>query len=174
MAQASENKKAQPSRRLRMILSLLGAIGLVGIDQLSKQIAVSQLMHSPPIEFFGGIFVLQYAENPGAFLSLGSSFSDPVRFWIFTLGASALLLFATVHLLRGPLNRWNCLALITLVGGGVGNLIDRANLGYVIDFLNLGIGSIRTGIFNIADMAIFLGAAILIIRSGRDEDARQN
>jgi signal peptidase II len=56
------------------------------------------------------------------------------------------------------------LALTLVVGGGVGNIIDRiVNDGVVVDFLNVGIGPIRTGIFNIADMAILLGGAMLVI-----------
>ena len=51
--------------------------------------------------------------------------------------------------------------LTLLIAGGLGNLIDRLVYGYVTDFLNVGIGSLRTGIFNVADMAIMLGVGLL-------------
>jgi signal peptidase II len=54
--------------------------------------------------------------------------------------------------------------LALLIGGGVSNLVDRISRGAVVDFLNLGIGSLRTGIFNVADMAIMSGIALLIVR----------
>jgi signal peptidase II len=61
-------------------------------------------------------------------------------------------------------------ALSLIAGGGLSNLIDRiAHGGYVIDFLNIGLGGLRTGIFNIADVAIMVGAISLIVRSLRHE-----
>jgi len=53
------------------------------------------------------------------------------------------------------------------VAGGASNLIDRVTYGMVIDFMNVGIGSLRTGIFNVADMAIMLGAGILLLEASR-------
>ena len=57
--------------------------------------------------------------------------------------------------------------LLLFLAGGVSNLIDRVTLGRVIDFLNVGIGPLRTGIFNIADMAIIAGVVILIVEGVR-------
>ena len=54
-------------------------------------------------------------------------------------------------------------AVAAIVGGGIGNLVDRVQLGAVRDFLNVGIGSLRTGIFNLADMAITFGGIALIV-----------
>jgi signal peptidase II len=65
-------------------------------------------------------------------------------------------------------------ALGLLLAGGVGNLIDRINQnGHVTDFLNVGIGPVRTGIFNVADMAIMAGAGLLFWLSFRQEQARE-
>jgi signal peptidase II len=73
--------------------------------------------------------------------------------------------------LFGPvLSRLKIVSLSLIAGGGFSNLIDRiANGGYVVDFLNIGLGGIRTGIFNIADMAIMMGGILLIAISLKHE-----
>lgn len=63
-------------------------------------------------------------------------------------------------------------ALALICGGGIGNLIDRVRFdGHVTDFLNLGVGSIRTGIFNVADMALMIGVALFFLAYRRPERA---
>lgn len=143
---------------------LLWIFGLVLIDQGSKYLAIENIQGYPPRLYLGGIFRLEFAINPGAFLSLGSSLSPDVRFWVFIVAVGGFLLGASWVLFRDrTLDRVNAFALSIIVGGGIGNLIDRsarANHG-VVDFLNLGLGDLRTGIFNIADMAIMLGVILL-------------
>jgi len=108
---------------------------------------------------------LQYALNPGGFLSLGGALPESWRFWCFSIASSGVMLaFAGLLLARGKsMTPTAFVALALVLGGGIGNLIDRwTQNGLVTDFLNLGIGPVRTGIFNIADMALCLGALILI------------
>jgi signal peptidase II len=110
---------------------------------------------------------LQLVENPGSFLSLGAALPEHLRFGLFTAAVAMLLIglvwiafFAGV----GPV-RFVALALVA--GGGISNLIDRLLYhGLVTDFLNVGIGSLRTGIFNVADMAILAGALLLVLKLG--------
>ncbi|MCM2281662.1 MAG: signal peptidase II [Bdellovibrionaceae bacterium] len=156
-------------RFVRLTLGALLMIATVGCDQVTKNIAQDRLIDAAPLEYLGGLFTLQYAENTGAFLSFGAGFHPDARFWIFTIGAALLLVPAAIYLLRGPIGWWTCCGLSLLIGGGVGNLIDRATIGYVIDFMNISLGPVRTGIFNIADVAIVIGTAILIFRSRSDE-----
>jgi signal peptidase II len=91
-----------------------------------------------------------------------------LRFALFT-GAVAVLLLGLVgtSLFATRLRPWRFTALALVAGGGISNLIDRLlNDGRVTDFLNVGIGALRTGIFNVADMAILLGALLLILKRG--------
>ena len=103
--------------------------------------------------------------NPGGFLSLGTNLAPDLRFWIFA-GLNAAFLAGIVGTL---VLKWNMrllcfVALILALAGGIGNLIDRVlHNGLVIDFLNLGIGPVRTGIFNVADMALMAGAIALLL-----------
>ena len=68
---------------------------------------------------------------------------------------------------RGGFSRLGQAGLLLFLAGGTSNLIDRVTLGRVIDFLNVGIGQLRTGIFNVADMAIVAGVVILIVEGVR-------
>ncbi len=157
-------------RMRRFALGIFLIAMTVGCDQVTKDIAQDKLASSAPLEFLGGLFTLQYAENTGAFLSFGAEFPPAARFWIFTIGAGLLLVPAAVYMFRGKIGLWTCLGLSLLIGGGVGNLIDRASVGYVIDFMNIGIGPVRTGIFNVADVAIVIGACLLVFRSRPEDD----
>lgn len=147
---------------------ILWILGLIGFDQATKFLAQAYIRDYPTRVYLGGIFRIEYAENSGAFLSLGAALSQETRFWIFVVAVGAFLVGAIWVLFREKsLDRTTAFSLSVIVGGGVGNLIDRIfrpNHG-VVDFLNLGIGQIRTGIFNVADMAIMLGVILLAVKS---------
>jgi signal peptidase II len=151
-------------KRLTIILSLL--LVTVGADQFTKY-AVRTYLHSPGnFHYFYNCIVLEHAENSGAFLSLGSTLANNTRFWIFTISVAVFLAGALVFLIqKRAMGRWNTIAVTLLIAGGLGNLIDRITRGTVTDFINLGIGPLRTGIFNIADVAIVVGVAILMFFS---------
>jgi signal peptidase II len=111
---------------------------------------------------------LQLTENPGSFLSLGASLPQQLRFALFTAVVAALLIgLVCAALFARRLSTARFVALALIAGGGISNLIDRLLYdGRVTDFLNVGIGSLRTGIFNIADMAILGGALLMIFKRG--------
>jgi signal peptidase II len=148
-------------KRTLLIASVL--FSSVGCDQVTKSIARRGLANSEPIAFLNNIFRLQYAENTGAFLNLGAGSSENLRFWVFTLIVGLFLAGMLIYLLISPNNsKAKIISLSLVLGGGVGNLIDRIfNEGRVIDFMNIGIGSLRTGIFNVADIAISFGVVWL-------------
>jgi len=153
------------SRSTRTTLILQIILGCVLIDQVTKWVAKKHLAPDGFLSFAGDSFRLQYAENSGAFLSLGSSLQDPWRHIVLTVlvGLFLIALFAYLIFGRAPPSAYvACLSL--LCGGGLSNLIDRlAYDGRVVDFLNVGVGPVRTGIFNVADMAITIGALLLLL-----------
>lgn len=141
-----------------------GAITLVtvGLDQWTKVLAVRHL----PVEpwtYWNDTFRLQLAYNTGAFLGMAGTWSESARFWLLTVLNGLFLVGLAAVLVwhwRMPLGRF--LAGVGILAGGIGNMIDRVtNAGKVTDFMNLGLGPVRTGIFNVADMAITGGALIL-------------
>ena len=137
----------------------------VGCDQATKHVAKRTLQGKPIQGWFFNTFQLQYAENPGAFLSLGSRLSTTWRFWIFLLIPGIVMaVVGMVALWPSTLRLQERALLACIVSGGTGNLLDRAfQEGYVTDFLHMGIGPLRTGVFNVADVLIMIGAVGLIL-----------
>jgi signal peptidase II len=141
----------------------------IGCDRATKHVAERTLKGAPTHSFLADTVRLQYAENPGAFLSLGANLPEPLRFGLFALGDAALLALITLALARS--RPWPALehaAWCLLLAGGLSNLLDRLTPGgAVVDFLNVGVGRLRTGIFNVADLAITIGVLLLLLEYWR-------
>jgi signal peptidase II len=150
-----------------MVLFIL--IACVGCDQATKNIAKQSLETSPPISLLNGIIRIEYAENPGAILGLGAGLPAELRLFVAIVFAGVVLSAALNFAIKpSDLRLIQIAGLALMAAGGVGNLIDRLfNDGAVIDFISLGIGSLRTGIFNMADVAVFAGAAMFLLFSAR-------
>lgn len=157
------------SKRIQILL--LVVLLCVSFDQATKLLASEYLSRDVMNSYFFDIFRIGYAENIGAFLGMGNALSDGHRFNIFVLGVGAFLLFGFIYLATS--SRFNAVSLVALsmiLAGGASNLYDRvANDGAVIDFLNIGLGSFRTGVFNVADIAIMLGALMFVMSASRVE-----
>ncbi len=135
----------------------------VGCDQVTKQLAREELMSVGQISYLGDFFRLSYVENKGAFLSLGAGLSDQLRYWALLILPAALLVGLLFYTLFSQnINRWQAIAFGFIIGGGISNVYDRILYGQVVDFMNMGLGSLRTGIFNFADVSIMAGLAIML------------
>jgi len=158
-------KMARYRKLARLTLALAILSSFIGCDQATKKYATETLQHSEPQSYLGDTVRLDYALNPGGFLSLGSQLSETARFRVFVGFNLCLLTAVTVFLFYN----WNVrltifVSLTYILAGGIGNLIDRiSNHGLVTDFLNVGVGPLRTGIFNVADVGIVFGAVALAI-----------
>jgi signal peptidase II len=152
------------NRLARIALVFVLVTACVGCDQVSKQLVRGNLALGESRSFAADTFRLTHAENPGAFLSLGASLPEAARVAVFRVGVSLLVFGLLLYALWAPgLDRWNVAGFALLAASGVGNLIDRwAHDGLVTDFLNLGVGSVRTGIFNVADVVGVLAVLILL------------
>jgi signal peptidase II len=148
------------------------AVATVGCDRVTKHIATRVLEGEPGRSYLGDTVRVVYAENTGGFLSLGAGLPEGVRTAVFTIATGLVLLALTVFALRGRMSGLRLAALVLFVAGGASNWVDRALRGSVIDFLNVGIGPLRTGIFNVADMAIMLGIALLLFAELRRPSTR--
>ncbi len=150
-------------KRFYMMLIIL--VTCFGCDQVSKHVAKSTLENAPSLSYLGDTFRLKYAENSGAFLSLGSSLSDTARLWLFEILSGCLLAALLFYILYSrELDRNHTFALSLIFAGGSSNLFDRlVNDGKVIDFMNMGIGGLRTGIFNWADVVIMVGMGLIVL-----------
>ena len=160
-------------RTKRLLVLLVTLIVTVGCDQATKRVAQTHLSMAEPRSYFNNMLRLEYAENSGAFLSLGAGLTEGMQFWIFTVFVTILLfcLFAAMLNFSHKGQVALSFALALYIGGGIGNLLDRLmHDGHVIDFLNVGIGGIRTGIFNVADMAIMAGVGLLLVSGLRRKE----
>jgi signal peptidase II len=154
-------------RHLKSIaLVMIVLVGCVGCDQATESLATEHLQGHGVVSLLDGTLRLQYAENPGGFLSLGASLPARWRTTVFTVGAAGLVAGMLSYAFFALDSAWQTIVALSLIcGGGIGNLIDRLrHHGYVVDFLNIGIGSLRTGIFNVADVALMTGFAMIIIQ----------
>jgi len=140
---------------------LLASFGIYMIDQASKAWAVRTLRFGDERTIIRGFFDFIYTENRGiAFGQLQESGSFGRWFFVALAIAAAVAVF--VYFLRTPRNDDRVLgACALLLAGIIGNLTDRARLGYVIDFIVLHAGSWHWPTFNVADASISIGALLL-------------
>lgn len=155
------------SRKISIVLLIL--VSLIALDHVTKWVAIRYLKDAEVAYYYlGDLFRLQYAENTGAFLSLGAGLPDGARAVVMT-GLNALILGGLLCyvLLSKKIGLLSLCAFSLVAAGGIGNLIDRIfRDGRVVDFMNMGVSlggfSLRTGIFNVADVAIMIGLFLVV------------
>lgn len=138
-------------------LSLL----VIALDHIAKWSASALLTYGVPVEVLP-FFDLMLAHNTGAAFSFLSDAGGWQR-WLFTAIAIGVSVFLAHWLRRAQGQRLLCWALALILGGALGNLIDRVLLGHVVDFVSLHYAGWRFPAFNIADSAITIGAGLLIL-----------
>jgi len=130
-------------------------------DQLSKLWVLERFQLGESIQLLP-VFNFTYIRNYGAAFSFLGDANGWQR-WLFTAIAVIAIVVLSVWLSRLQKNQWKLgLALVSIVAGAVGNLIDRLSYGYVVDFLHVYYQEWSYPVFNIADCAICIGAALLI------------
>jgi signal peptidase II len=162
------------TRLHRLGLVFLILMSCTSCDQAIKSIARESLASSPPISIFYGLVRVEYTENPGAILGLGADLPSEIRLLFFIIFVSVVLTLTLVFALNThSLNLMQIAGLSLIAAGGIGNLLDRLfNNGLVVDYVSLGIGPLRTGIFNLADVAIFGGVAVFLLFGAKEQKAK--
>ncbi|MFM8546387.1 MAG: signal peptidase II [Betaproteobacteria bacterium] len=141
---------------------LVIALIIVLLDQVTKQAALLALLPAERMPVIGGFFDLTLVFNRGAAFSILASAGGWQR-WFFVAIGSAATVFIVIMLWRHGSQRLFALALCLILGGAIGNVIDRVYRGEVVDFLLFYWRSWHVPAFNVADSAITIGAALLII-----------
>jgi signal peptidase II len=152
--------------QLKIVTRLMLAAAIVltiGCDRVTKHFAAETMAGAPERTYLGDTLRLAYVENSGGFLGLGSDLAPTVRTQVFTVGTGVLLLALIAAAFKLPWHPWSLLGIAFFVAGGASNWIDRVVRGSVVDFLNIGIGPLRTGIFNFADVAIMVGFGLILV-----------
>jgi signal peptidase II len=145
------------------VLLLAGAI--VALDQLTKAIVLERLVLGVPVSVVDGLISLTLVLNPGLAFGLLGGLPPAWRWLVAALSLVALLVLARVALRVLPAGGPTGRAAIGLIfGGAVGNLIDRARFGAVVDFVDVHWRGWHWPAFNVADSAITIGVALLALR----------
>lgn len=139
-----------------MILLIAIIAGSVVLDQLTKWLAVIYLSGEPSFPLWKDVFHLTFVKNEGAAFGMLSDHR-----WVFMIFSTVAIIALAVYLFRfPPKSRFVQITLAMIIGGGIGNMIDRVLLGYVIDFLDFTL--INFAVFNVADSFVTVGAFLLI------------
>ena len=141
----------------------------IAIDQISKVWVRASFAYGETKSIIGDAFIMQYVENKGAFLGMGSDLNPTLRL-VFLLVLPILVLgYVAYYILKHKeLDKMSLIAFCCIIGGGIANVFDRIVLGSVTDFFYVDLGGVfRTGIFNIADMSVTAGMIMLLIASFR-------
>ena len=140
------------------LLMALFAAGAVALDQWTKALTVASIPLHSRVPFWDGLFHFTYLQNTGAAFS---SFQG--QQWLFALIFAVFTLLLVVELRKNsmgfrPLERW---CIVAIWAGGLGNMIDRVRLGYVVDMIEVEF--IRFPVFNVADCFITCGCVVLMV-----------
>ena len=158
---AAASPKAQSIRAYGLGIALFVFI----LDQVTKYIVTVplQLQERRLIEILP-IFDLNWTENRGVSMGYLTADTDLMR-WLLVAFTSAIALFVAVWMWREK-RRDDVIGLGLVLGGALGNILDRMRFGYVVDFLDLHFGEIRPFlVFNVADAAITIGVLLLLVRA---------
>ena len=141
---------------------VLLAASIVVVDQLTKAWIVDALAPDRDLPLLGEYLRLVYTENSGALFGLFRGQAAP--FALLSLGVMGLIVAYHARAGRSP---YMTLTLGLLLGGAIGNAIDRLRLGFVVDFVDGGIGSFRWYTFNVADACISASIVLLLLMAVR-------
>jgi signal peptidase II len=165
-----EGDMARVTRNRRIGLAVAASVFVA--DQASKWVVINllQLQQRQTISLLP-VFDLRWVENRGVSMGFLTAGSELERWGLVALTA-AISIFVTVWLWREK-RREDAIALSFVLGGALGNILDRIRLGYVVDFADLHFGDIHPFlVFNVGDAAITIGVLLLLIRAllTRDRD----
>jgi signal peptidase II len=147
----------EASLRAALVVAGTAAILFV-LDQVSKALVVGAFRPGESVDVIGDLVRLWYVQNTGAAFSL-----FPGALWLF-LPVTLLAIVMIGYFFRAFRDRGPAIHVVlgTILAGTLGNLADRLRLGYVIDFISVGIGETRFPTFNVADSAVVVGIGLLV------------
>jgi len=155
-------------RRLVLVIAVI-AVVVVVLDQLTKLVVLDRLAPGAPVPVVPGLVALTLVMNPGLAFGLLAGVPPGWRWIVVPLSLLALLVLLRVALRILPTGGWRERSAIGLVfGGAVGNLIDRARFGAVVDFVDVHFRGYHWPAFNVADSAITIGVAMLALAALAD------
>ncbi len=138
----------------------------IGCDQISKKVVRNNVESRDYIELIDDHFILTNVENTGAMLGFGAGFPPIVKIVLLQIVPIMVLMLLLYRVLtKKTIGTWLVVAFAFVIGGGIGNLIDRVAYGSVTDFFQIRLGIFKTGIFNMADVAVTSGILLIFFLS---------
>lgn len=143
-----------------LIVYFLIIAAVIAADQVTKALISGNFEPGESLDLIKGVFRFTYVRNEGAAFGMLAD-----KRWIFivlsTIGIAAVIFYVVKY---RPDSKWLTVALALITGGGIGNMIDRLRLKYVVDFLDFyAFGELWKWVFNVADAAVCIGGAMLAL-----------
>ena len=145
--------------RRSWLLLFAVASGVLALDLWTKHWAVQTLQYSAPIQVIGEYVRFTYTRNSGVAFGIGAGMRFP--YYVFSIVAAAAILYLFSRARAQSLTRQISLALI--LGGAIGNLIDRVTSGEVVDFIEVGVRQWHWPVFNVADSVVTIGVLLFVL-----------
>ena len=138
-----------------ILIAVIAAV--IGLDQLTKWLTVVNLEEYESFPVWQDVFHFTYVKNTGMAFGMLKDHR-----WVFMVFSTIAIVALIVYLFRfRPESRWMQVSMAMIIGGGIGNMIDRVFLGYVVDFIDVTL--INFAVFNVADSFVCVGAGIMIL-----------
>lgn len=155
---------------MKRLLIIFLVLFNIGCDQFSKDVVRKNVTPNDYIQVVQDNLILTNVENTGAMLGFGQHLPPIPKIILLQLLPVLVLLILLFRILqKSNLNKWLIFAFAFVIGGGIGNLIDRIVYGSVTDFFQIKLGLLRTGIFNMADVSVTMGVIVILFLSFRDK-----
>jgi signal peptidase II len=151
--------------RQKIILFFLFSFLFIGCDQVTKNLVKDNLEEGVSTSYLNDTFRLIYVQNTGAALGLGEDLHPHLSFWLLSIFPLIILSWLAYYAIRNAkkIGSIELLSFCLIIAGGIGNIIDRVLYDrHVTDFMNIGFGNVRTGIFNFADVCVTSGVIGLL------------
>ena len=153
----------------RSLLLLTVFVGILAADRVTKIWAERELAMGDPVPVIPGLFQFTLVHNTGMAFGLLDDVSFAGKAWLLTALSGALLLVIVWFALRaGPLSSLSAFGITAMLAGAVGNIADRLLHGYVVDFLDMYLGTAHWPTYNVADAMICTGVGLLLLESVRE------
>jgi signal peptidase II len=164
----SPNHVETEGLRRRAYSLAAGIAAILALDQVTKMLVASRLVPGESVEILPGILHLTLVRNTGMAFGLLSGLDLPFKSLLMTLLSLAALAAVIYYALRSPRgDTMTHFGLVFILGGALGNILDRARLGYVVDFVDVFYRDAHWPAFNVADSSICVGVGLLLLDSLR-------